>query len=576
MSRASREAWARVCAVLLSAPLFCSAHAAAAGADNIRAVWAHASSTHSKAECDAVLDRVQAAHLNCVYWLGFYWGGKCFFRNRFVPMPSSVAAGFDPLDYLIEEGHRRGIEVHLRFVNGENGSNEPGPFFSAHPDWAWVDYEGKRHLWYDYANPEVRAFQTELMVGAVRNYPQLDGVQFDFVRYEDSFGSFSSAAKSGFSAATGAALPQEAGESLPLVAPIKGNPVDAPTTARVYARFGGGPAAIAAATVGSGGVLLLNWHAELGPFPFVSTLVRRAVQSRGIKGGELPLLHLPESDEWHGKYKAAAETMLQRSGYTPRWVGPEALTSSEKTPVLVVPNCYRISHDNLAKLLAYARSGGHVLMVDGPIYAIGDPLCQELVGFSRNPPYLAGMQAIVPLRELPFFEVSVKPEDVNEATYSDIARKWTAYQAGCITDLVRTVHQRAHEVRPNVVVSACTFHRRSSAESLLQYWHEWVRDGIVDYAVTMAYTPDNDSLRQSMREWLATDPTHSRVIPGLGVYDIDDDGQPQRPDQVLTQMRVLREEGGYSSVAFFHLPEITDALARALATGPFAQEIRRR
>jgi hypothetical protein len=74
-----------------------------------------------------------------------------------------------------------------------------------------------------------------------------------------------------------------------------------------------------------------------------------------------------------------------------------------------------------------------------------------------------------------------------------------------------------------------------------------------------------------MYEWMATDPKRERIVLGLGVYDIDGDGQPQRPDQVLPQMRICREEGGFTGIVFFHLPEMTEALRNALVEGPFAK-----
>lgn len=542
----------------------------------LRGVWAHASATHTRQECDHLLNVVQDARLNCIYWLGFYWGGQCFFRNPYVPMPASVQAGFDPLAYLIEEGHHRGIEVHLRFVNGENGSDQPGPFLGAHPDWAMVDADGKRLLWYDFANPAVRDFQVELMVGALRAYPGLDGIQFDFVRYDDGAGSFSPAACQSFAQATGIHW-ETASPALPTVAPLRGNPLDSPTTGIVLAGFGSGVPAVVGNNVGKGGSLLLNWHAESGPFPLVSTLLQRAIASSGHTNAELPMLRLPESEEWWTKYHAAAEDAVRRVGYQPAWVGPEVLSRDVKPRVLLLPNCYRIPSEVLAKLCAYAEQGGWVFALDGPIYSIADPQCQRLYGMAKEGAYMGGLEAIVPGDEkTPLLDVAAEVAPDATARYRGLGARWREFQAGCITDLVRRVHDGAHSIKPDVAVTACVFHRRSSAESLFQYWHEWVRDRDVDYVIPMAYTADNDSLRQSMREWLATDPTRERVVPSLGIYDIDGDGVAQAPENVLRQMRVLSEEGGYQGVVFFSATQLRPELSKALAEGPFRAVVRRR
>ncbi len=542
----------------------------------LRGIWAHASSTHNRQECDHVLNLAQDARLNCIYWLGFYWGGKCFFRNPYVSMPETVEPGFDPLAYLIREGHRRGIEIHLRFVNGENGSEDPGPFLGEHPDWCMVNADGQRLLWYDFANPEVRDFQVELMLSTLRAYPELDGLQFDFVRYDDGAGSFSPAACKGFAEATGIHW-ESGGAALPTVAPIRGNPLDGPTTGFVLARFGNGVPAVVGNNVGRGGALLLNWHAESGPFPLVTTILQRAIASARQQKEQIPLLRIPESDEWWPKYHAATEELVRKVGYQPAWVSDEVLTREVKPPMVMLPNAYRIPPPVLAKLVSYAEQGGWVFVIDGPMHAIEDPQCQRLLGLTTEAPYLGGLEALLPGEErTPLIDVAAEVTPEQRARYRDLGTKWRQYQAGCITDLVRRVHEGAHTVKPDIAVTACTFHRRSSAESLFQYWHDWVKEGLIDYAIPMAYTPDNESLRKSMREWLETDPTHQRVAPSLGIYDIDGDGQVQSPQSVLTQMKVLREEGGYPSIVFFSLSNLQEPLVKALAEGPFRTPVPRK
>ncbi len=559
----------RACATVLCALALGVRPAPAAGPQPVRAVWAHASSTRTPAECDRLIQDVQAAHLNCIYWLGFYWGGKCFFRTPHASMPSSVQPGFDPLAYLIEKGHAKGVEVHLRFVNGENGSREPGPFFSAHPDWALVNSKGERRLWYDFANPEVRRFQTDLMLGALRDYPGLDGVQFDFVRYDDGEGSFSDAALRGFAETLGIGWSAESPASLPLLTSLRGNPVGGETTAEVLARFGNGAPAVVGNNHGAGGALLLNWHAEAGPRAFVSTFLTRVIRA-ARHSGPIPAVNFPENAQWHAKYKTACERMVSGAGCSVTWTSPDHLGAPAATPLALVPNAYKISPAHAEALAAYAEAGGWLLFIDGPTFSMDSPTLQKLLGLSRSLDCLGGVEAIVPVDyETSLFDAGarVSPEQLKACRATGPA--WRRYQADCVTQLVAEVHAGAKRIDPRAVVSACVFHRRSSAESLFQNWHDWVRAGIVDQAVTMAYIPQNDGLRQSMREWLATDPERARVIPGLGIYDIDDDGRSQSPAQVLEQMRICREEGGYASMAFFAHPNLRPELNQALTTGPF-------
>ncbi|MBX0292926.1 family 10 glycosylhydrolase [Hymenobacter sp. HSC-4F20] len=88
---------------------------------------------------------------------------------------------YDPLPFLIEEAHNRGMEFHAWFnpyratmdtVTRRLASNHP---YRKHPEW-FLRYSGK--LLYNPGLPEVRNYISEVILDVVRRY-DIDGVHFD-------------------------------------------------------------------------------------------------------------------------------------------------------------------------------------------------------------------------------------------------------------------------------------------------------------------------------------------------------------------------------------------------------------
>ncbi|MFD9245267.1 glycoside hydrolase family 10 protein [Streptomyces sp. NPDC059556] len=89
--------------------------------------------------------------------------------------------GYDPLDFMVETAHARGLAFHAWF-NPYRVSLQPDPAALVpehparlHPEWT-VSYGGK--LYYDPGVPAARRFCQEAMLDAVRRY-DIDGVHFD-------------------------------------------------------------------------------------------------------------------------------------------------------------------------------------------------------------------------------------------------------------------------------------------------------------------------------------------------------------------------------------------------------------
>ncbi|MFS9435849.1 family 10 glycosylhydrolase [Citrobacter sp. C348] len=108
--------------------------------------------------------------------------------------------GYDPLQFMLDEAHKRGMRVHAWFnpyrvsVNTKPGTvtelnstltQNTSSVFVLHRD--WIRTAGDRFV-LDPGIPEVRDWVTSIVAEVVENYP-VDGVQFDDYFYTESPGS---------------------------------------------------------------------------------------------------------------------------------------------------------------------------------------------------------------------------------------------------------------------------------------------------------------------------------------------------------------------------------------------------
>lgn len=108
--------------------------------------------------------------------------------------------GYDPLQFMLDEAHKRGMKVHAWLnpyrvsVNTKPStvtelnstlSQTPSSVYVLHRD--WIRTAGERFV-LDPGIPDVRDWITSIVAEVVENYP-VDGVQFDDYFYTESPGS---------------------------------------------------------------------------------------------------------------------------------------------------------------------------------------------------------------------------------------------------------------------------------------------------------------------------------------------------------------------------------------------------
>jgi uncharacterized lipoprotein YddW (UPF0748 family) len=94
---------------------------------------------------------------------------------------------------------------------------------------------------------------------------------------------------------------------------------------------------------------------------------------------------------------------------------------------------------------------------------------------------------------------------------------WDDFRRGEISKTVERIFVEAKAYRSDLTVSAAVFANADDAyRSRFQEWENWLRWGIVDVVVPMAYTADSRVYREQILRAAAHDPR--RVWAGVGIY----------------------------------------------------------
>lgn len=144
-----------------------------------------------------ILDRLQDANFNLVF-IQARMRGDVIYPSKIEPSAKifsgkyGVSPGYDPLQFVINECHKRGMECHAWFVTFPVGTEktvrEQGKYSVVKRNPKLV----KRHKgeWYlDPGLPETTDYILSLVKELVTGY-DLDGIHFDYIRYPDQAKSF--------------------------------------------------------------------------------------------------------------------------------------------------------------------------------------------------------------------------------------------------------------------------------------------------------------------------------------------------------------------------------------------------
>jgi uncharacterized lipoprotein YddW (UPF0748 family) len=204
--------------------------AAAAQSAELRAVWVARDGLTSRAKIISTLDQLAAANINVVC-VNVWSRGLTIHPSAVLAAACGYGqdptyAGRDPLQEFLTEAHLRGIEVEAWFEYGfmfgwsgwYPGPTGVGPVLTANPSWIARDQSGNSQVpdggggfftWAIHEHPAVRQFLIDLAVEVVRRY-DVDGIQFDRVRYPSTAFGYDAVTSAAYLAATGQSPPGNA------------------------------------------------------------------------------------------------------------------------------------------------------------------------------------------------------------------------------------------------------------------------------------------------------------------------------------------------------------------------------
>ncbi len=173
--------------------------------EEVRAVWLTTNynldwpkttgAAAQKAELITLLNKLQAANFNTIY-LQVRSRGDLLYPSSKEPWAICLTGtmggnpGYDPLQFAIEECHKRGMELHAWWnvykvwPSATLPSNtNPQHILLSHPSWIRKYVSGSTTEWWlDPGLPEVRNYLVDVAMEMVRNY-NIDAIHFDFIRY---------------------------------------------------------------------------------------------------------------------------------------------------------------------------------------------------------------------------------------------------------------------------------------------------------------------------------------------------------------------------------------------------------
>lgn len=132
---------------------------------------------HKKANMNAVIFQIRQS--GTAYYESSYepWG---YYSGYQYP-------GYDPLEFAIQEAHKRGMELHAWFNVFQTSSTYNGTPADQHPEWICRDQNGYPMTSYRSVSPglqEVRDYTVDVAMEIVRNY-DIDGLHLDYIRWNE-------------------------------------------------------------------------------------------------------------------------------------------------------------------------------------------------------------------------------------------------------------------------------------------------------------------------------------------------------------------------------------------------------
>jgi len=183
-----------------------------------RCIWVLRNSLYTPGGIDSVLTYAAQQNFDKVF-IQIRSRGDALYNSRLVGKNENILPGFDPLAYAIELGHEFDLEIHAwmntyLLWSGPRRPADPDHLLNRHPEWTEANDYGKMDWRIDASkppspnwegiflspgNPAVNAYLAGIIREVYENY-DVDGIQLDYIRYQDDFYGYSPESRKAFKA----------------------------------------------------------------------------------------------------------------------------------------------------------------------------------------------------------------------------------------------------------------------------------------------------------------------------------------------------------------------------------------
>jgi uncharacterized lipoprotein YddW (UPF0748 family) len=137
----------------------------------------------------------------------------------------------------------------------------------------------------------------------------------------------------------------------------------------------------------------------------------------------------------------------------------------------------------------------------------------------------------------------------------DLRGKWEEWKRAQVTGLVRDLRRDLDLIRPGIKLTAAVIADQAAALSRYeQDWPAWLREGIIDAAIPMTYSPSTPIVVRQLQDALAI-PTHRHIYAGIAIYN---EGARDAADKIR-KARAL----GVDGIALFSYDRLQESTSYA-------------
>lgn len=533
----------------------------------LRAAWVHDNFLASPDKIDEIIRRAELGHVNVIV-ANVFEQGMALYDSKLVSKHPIVQRDFNPLAYLVEQAHRRGIQVHAWFVNGPVEYKSKSNIIDQHPDWAIVGPDGKRMNWLNFERPDVRQFVSDLMWETVSRYG-VDGLFFDFTRYPGPEWGFDSYSIKTFNSSHDFNLEELRYQDLPAYGYFEGASLPQAGSAQVLATFSNGTPAVATNKYGQGQVILLNWRASGRTVAAESEIMRRSVKQLLKQGGQVRIYKSEgELDDNATQSLEEMTNWLRDLGWPAQEILPQEISKLDSNSVLVVTYGYDISPEGASKLADWVSRGGGLIFNDAPSRSISLAPIRDLAGMQGRGKNTEQWTYIVPVGDNPLIPSSKRQADLAIAQAREA--QWIEFRKQSVNAVIQGVYQRIKAQYPQVDVSVTvTSNLDTASRRTMQDWHAWLDGGYVDYIVPRGYVEDVDELDVILTAWRPALQQYKHITLGISTFGgKHKQRELKSPSQLLEEINRAHKAGSYG-IMIWNLDYMNDDQLKSLAAGPF-------